>query len=118
VLLEAVEAVLPDRSVPVDPFDGAVERVVLQPAGPVLGFPPTTDQPGPLEDLLVFRDGLQALVERLGQFVDRRLAVGQAGQDRPTRRVGERREGQAELVVRQGRSSSQVFNSSVVQLMS
>src|SRR5207247_11100236 len=50
------------------------------------------------EDLEVTRDRRQAHRERLRQLVHGRLALGEAGQDRPARRVGKCGEGEVELV--------------------
>ena len=60
---------------------------------------PRVMSPACFEDLQVPRDGLQADVERLGQLVHRRLAVGQPGEDRPAGRVGQGGEGAVEEVV-------------------
>jgi hypothetical protein len=63
----------------------------------------------------VFRHRLHAHREGLGQLVDRRFAVGQAGEDRPSRGVGQGGEGQAELVV--GRVIDDALSSSTVRLL-
>ena len=60
----------------------------LEPAWSVLGIAAPADQAGALEHLEVLRDRLQCHLERLGELVDRCLAVGQAGEDRSTGRVG------------------------------
>src|SRR5579884_1774443 len=96
--IQAVESAAGDRLVALDPLRGQLQRLPLQPAGPPLRLPAAGDQPGSFEHLEVLGDGLEADRERLGQLVDRRLAVGEAGEDRPTGRVRQRGEGEAELV--------------------
>jgi hypothetical protein len=64
----------------------------------VLGSPPPAHQPGPLEDLQVLRDGLDADRERLGELIDGGVPQGETGEDRPARRIREGRERGAELV--------------------
>src|SRR5262249_5174528 len=56
------------------------------------------NQPRALQHLQVPRHRRQADVERLGEFRNRGLAERQPGQDGPPRRVGESREGGAEVV--------------------
>ena len=71
----------------------------VETARPPLRVAPPGDQPGPLEHLQVLRHRLQADRERLGDLVDRGLALGQAGEDGTARAVGERRENQVELIL-------------------
>src|SRR5688500_4660649 len=98
-LVEPVEAIRRYLPVTLDPFVGVFERRDLQAGRPPLCFPASGYQPGPLEDLQMLGDCLQADRERLGQLVDGGFAVRQAGEDTPPRRVGQRREGQAELIL-------------------
>ena len=70
----------------------------MQPARPPLGVAAAGDQARALEHLEVSRDRGQAHGEWLRELRDGRLAVGEAGEDRATRRIGEGREGKAELV--------------------
>ena len=99
MLFEPIEPGLPDLPVSTDPLDGVIERCGLEAAGPVLGVLSSRDQPRALEHLEVLGDRLEAHVERFGQLVHRRLAVGEPGEDRSARRVGEGCEGDAERVV-------------------
>jgi hypothetical protein len=56
------------------------------------------DQSGALEPLQVARDRRQAHRKGLSELVDRRLALGESGEDRPARRIGERGEREATMV--------------------
>jgi hypothetical protein len=100
VLAEAVERALPEAAVPGQPVGGLAERVALQPRRAQLRRAAARDEAGALQDLQVLGDRLQGDREGLGQLVDRRLALGEALQDRPPRGVGESGEGGAELVYR------------------
>src|SRR5205807_10194890 len=80
------------------PLHRLVERVGLQPARPPLSLPAADDHSRTLEHLEVARDRRQAHRERLRQLLHGRLALGEAGQDRAARRIGESGEGEAELV--------------------
>src|SRR5215211_4804650 len=100
VRVEAVHLLLPGALARLHPCNRLVERLGVQPAGAPLRLAATHDQPGALEHLQVARDRGQAHRERLGELVDRRLALGQARQDRAPRRVGERTEGQAQRIGR------------------
>src|SRR5262249_2767740 len=96
---ERVQPGFPCLAVLVDPFRGGLQRRGLQPAGTPLGVTAPGDEAGPLENLQVLRDGLEAHGERLGQLADRRVTGGQARQDRPPGAIGERGEGGIELVL-------------------
>jgi hypothetical protein len=74
--------------------------------------PTAGDQPGAFEHLEVLRHGPQADRELFGQLVHRRLAARKPREDGPSRRIGERGEGGAELV-----DCHPVFNLSVNQLI-
>src|SRR5262245_31876505 len=96
--VQPFEPIGPDLAVLRDPLRGAVQRCRLESAGTPLGVPRPGDQPGPFEHLEVFGDRLKADVERLGQLVDRCLAVGQPRQDGSPGGVGQGGEGEAELI--------------------
>jgi hypothetical protein len=116
--VEPVEAVLSDLAVPANPIGRRFKRADDQPRRPPLRSPAPTDQPRPFEDLEVLRDSLHAHVERLGQLVDCRFATGQAGQDCPSRGVGQGGEGEAQLVVdRAGRFTIRLRSSSTCRLL-
>src|SRR6185312_3502612 len=91
--LEAVEALVPELAVALQPFIDAHERLRLQLCGAVLRLASAGDEACMLQDLQVFGDGRQAHVEGLRQLVHRGLAQRQAGQNGPAGRVGEGREG-------------------------
>jgi hypothetical protein len=97
--VESVEAIARDLAVAVDPIVSRLQRLDDQLRWTPLRCSAPTDQPCPLEHLQVLGYRLHAHREGLGQLVDRRLAVGQAGEDRPSRGVGQGGEGRAELVV-------------------
>jgi hypothetical protein len=63
-----------------------------------LGRASARDEPGALQDLEVLGDGLDADGEGLGEVADRRLALGEAREDRAPGGIGEGREGPRELV--------------------
>src|SRR4051794_4430928 len=100
VRVEPVHPRLPGPLARLHPCHRVVERLGLHPARPPLRLAAAGDQPGALEDLEVARDRRKAHVKRRGDLVDRRLALGQAGEDRPARGVGEGGERLAELVGR------------------
>ena len=58
------------------------------------------DQAGLFQHLEVFRNGLQADGEWLGQLVDRGLALGEPSQDGSPRGIGEGRKRAVELIYR------------------
>ena len=67
-------------------------RVALEPRRAQPARAAARDQAGLLEHLEVARDRLRRDRERLGELVDRRLALGQATEDRAPRGVGQRGE--------------------------
>src|SRR5207247_9598615 len=73
IIVEAVEAFLPEFPVALEPVVDALERRGLQPARPPLRFAPARDQPGPFQHLEVLRDRRPADVEGFRTFSQRRL---------------------------------------------
>src|ERR671923_2247641 len=100
VRIEPIHAGFPGPLARLHPRQRVVERLGLQPARAPLRVAAADDQPRTLEHLEMARDRGQAHRERLRQLVDRRLALGEASQDRAARRIGEGGEGEAELVCR------------------
>src|SRR5688572_28335639 len=98
MVVEAVEAALPELPVALQPAGDVLQRARVEPTGPPLRRPAAADQAGAFEDPQMFGDRLEADRERLGQLVDRRLSAGELGQDRAARRVGERGQRGAELI--------------------
>src|SRR4051812_96172 len=90
VRVESVHPCLPRPLARLHPLHGLVEWVGLHPARPPLRLAAADDQPRALQYLQVARDCRQAHRERLRQLVHARLALGEAGQDRTSRRVGGR----------------------------
>ena len=66
---------------------------------PVLRFVTTPNQTRALQHLDVLRDCGELQVERLGELVHGGRTVGQAGEDRPTGRVGQRSERLVQSIV-------------------
>src|ERR671919_935519 len=100
VRFESVHSGLPRLLARPHPLHCLVERLGLHPARPPLSLPAADDQPRSLEHLEVARDRRQAHRERFRQLVHCRLALGETGQDRAARGIGESGEGEAELVGR------------------
>src|SRR6188472_2226574 len=98
MLPEPIEALVPEAAVLLEPAGSLAERLALDRRGPQLPVLRARDQPGLLEDLQVLGDGLKADRERLGEFIHGRVALFEAGKDRPPRGVRERREGEAEVI--------------------
>src|SRR5262249_26073396 len=76
ILVQAVETLLPETPVLLQPVGGVLERTGFEPAGPQLRFTAAGDQTGPLQRLEVLGDGGQAHGEGRGQLHDRGLARG------------------------------------------
>jgi hypothetical protein len=85
-------------SVFADPGGHVAQALRLEPARPPLSLASLLDQTGPLQHLEVFRDGRKTEIERGRQLRDRRLTLGQPGQDGSTGRIGEGRERGAQVV--------------------
>jgi hypothetical protein len=99
VLVETVEAALPEPPVRLHPLRDARQRRGLQPARPLLRVAAPADQPGAFEDLQVLGDRRHAHRERLGQLGDGGLAAGQPREDRTPGGVGQRPEHDVQLIV-------------------
>src|SRR3954469_2933082 len=99
-LLPPVEALLPEATVTPEPVRGVPQPGGLQSRGAELRAAPARDQAGALQHLQVLRHRLHAHGERLGQLVHRRLALRQPREDLAASRIGERREGGAQLLGR------------------
>lgn len=86
LLIEPIEPVSRDLPVPLDPLGRGLQWCRFETAGPPLCLAAPGDQPGPFEHFEVLGDRLEADGERLGQLIDRRLAL--ANRARIARRVG------------------------------
>ena len=85
-----IEALGPEPLVAVEPFVGFVHRLGAQPARHDAAALFPGDQPRILEDVEVLHDRRQRHGERLGEIADTDgVAVAQARQQRPPRRIGE-----------------------------
>src|SRR4051794_39122491 len=98
VLVECIEAAIPEMPVAIDPVRCRSECDGVQSRGTPLGIAPAGDQARLLQHLQVLRDRGQRHVERRGDVVHRRLASREPREDRPSRRISKRREGPAQLV--------------------
>src|SRR5437870_625500 len=105
-LVEAIEALLPERTVLLEPLGRLAERGSVQTRGPQLRRAPARDQPCPLEHLEVLGHRLNGDRERLGKLVHRRLPVCEASEDRSPGRVGKRGKRLRKLVDRHFQCSS------------
>src|SRR5690606_10072016 len=79
--VEAVEALLEELPVVLEPIGHLAQRARLEPAGPPLRLAPAHDQPGMLQDLQVLGHGRQADVEGRGELGHGRLASCEARED-------------------------------------
>src|SRR6266508_2666483 len=98
VFVQAIEAVLPELAIPLDPVGGLLEALRLEPAGPPLRIAAARDEAGALEDFQVLRDGRKRHVEGPGQLGDGGLTFREPRQDRAPGRIGERSERNAQVV--------------------
>src|SRR5882672_398208 len=99
VMVEAVEALIPEPPVMFHPIGHLAEGAGAEAAGAPLGPAEAGDEPCAVQHLQVLRHGREAHLERPGDFEDRGLARGQARQDRAPGRVGEGRERGAQVLV-------------------
>src|SRR5882724_341084 len=74
IVLQAIQVLLPETAIVLEPIGGVLERTRLQLAGPPLRLATAGDQPGALQHLQVLGDGGKAHREGLRQLRDRRLA--------------------------------------------
>src|SRR6266542_4479904 len=105
-LFEAIEALLPERTVLLEPLGRLAEPVSAQTRRPQLRRAPACDQPCSLEHLEVLGHRLNGDRERLGELVHRRLPVCEAGEDRTPGRVRKSGKRLCELVDRHTKSPS------------
>src|SRR6516164_2234791 len=99
VVVHPVEAGLPDGPVAFGPGRDLLQWCRVQGARSVLGLPAPRHQPSAFQHLDVFRDGRKPHLERLGELVDGRSALGETGEDRSPGRVGQCGERLAEPVL-------------------
>src|SRR5215831_12344612 len=97
-LVEPLVALVPEPLVARQPGGYLAERLGLQVAEPGGGALGPRQQARPLQHLQVPGDRWLGHAERRGELRDRRVALGQPGQDRPPGRIRERPEHQADLV--------------------
>src|ERR1700704_992514 len=83
IVVQAVEALLPEAAIALEPVVDVLQRARLDAAGPPLLLAASCDQARALQDLEMLGHGGKAHVERLGELRDRGLAQRQPRQDRP-----------------------------------
>lgn len=101
ILVQTIKALLEESPIVLRPLRHVFQRPRLEPARSPLCFAPARDQPRPLEHLQMLQDRRYAHLKRLSQLSHRGFAGDQARQYRPPCRVGECREGSAEVIGRQ-----------------
>ena len=89
VVVEAVEALLPELAVILEPLVDAAQRLRLDLARPPLRLPAAGDEARVLQHLQVLRDGGEADRERGREFGHGRLTCHEAGEDRAAGGVGQ-----------------------------
>src|SRR5262249_23641118 len=80
VLVQPCEALVPEAAIALGPRGHVLNRSRLEPAGAALRVPALADQTGAFEHPEVLGDGGPAHRERLGEFLDRGRALGEAGE--------------------------------------
>jgi hypothetical protein len=94
---QPVEALGPEASVVVEPTRGLLHGLRTQPADDSAPALPPRDQPRAGKHVEVLDHRRQRDRERLGEFAYRRaFLLAEPRQQRPPRRIGERREGAIE----------------------
>jgi hypothetical protein len=89
---EAIELVLPESPVGLEPLRGFLQWRRGEPAAADAPVAPPLDEPGALQHREVLADRGERHREGSGEVPDGRLAAGEAGEDGPARGVGERAE--------------------------
>src|SRR5262245_54821262 len=102
VVLQPVEACLPEPAIMREPVGGMAHRGGVEPARAPLRLAPARDQAGALEHLEVLGDAGKAHVEGFGEFGHRGLAKRKPRQDGAPGRIGERRERARKAIRRHG----------------
>lgn len=100
ILVQAIEALIPNPAIALDPLGDLLERASLEPAWPPLRPAAACDQSGALQYLEMLRNSGEGRVEGLGQFLDRGFTRSEARKDRAPSGVGQGPEGGAEALGR------------------
>jgi len=96
--LQRVQPALPEFSVALEPGRGPAERPRVEAAVVLPADHRPVDEPGPLEDLHVLRDGVEGHRKRPGDLGDGGRPPAEGVQDRAPGGVGHRHEDPAEGV--------------------
>jgi len=107
ILVEAVEALFPERAVLRDPVGGRRQRLRIEATVVDATLAALLDEPGVLEDFQVLRYGGQRHVERRREIRDARFPERESREDGAARRV---REGGKRPIERAGIVNHQVNN--------
>src|SRR5688572_33330411 len=83
ILFKAVEALLPEPPVAIDPISDVFQRCGIELTRTPLRIAPLGDETGPLQHFEMLGYSRQTHVERRGQLRDRGLPGGQSRQNRP-----------------------------------
>src|SRR3954454_13501496 len=100
IIVEAIETLVPELAIAIEPVVHLLEGAGLDPARPPLRLAAARDKTGALQHLEMLGDGGKAHGERLGELRHRRFARHEPRENGPPRRIGEGREGGAEAVRR------------------
>src|SRR3989337_1539539 len=92
VIVQPIEAFFPELAVAFPPVRHLLQRRGRKPARPPLRVTASLDQSRPLQHLQMLRYRRHAHLERRRQLGHRRLTVHQPRQNRPSRRISQRRE--------------------------
>jgi hypothetical protein len=99
IVIEAVEALHPERTVVVDPVGGVFEGAGLEAAGTPLGFAASSDEAGAFQDFEVFRDSGHGDGEGLGELGNGGFTGDEASENGAASGIGEGGEGGGELIL-------------------
>src|SRR5690606_27432518 len=96
--VQAIEALVPEWAIGLHPGGHILQGPGIQAARSPLRLTSLAHQTGALQRLEVLRDGRQAEVEGRCQLGDGCLALGEAGQDRPSGGIREGMEGDSQVI--------------------
>src|ERR1700674_479519 len=102
VFVQAVEALVPEAAIVVEPVVNVLQRRRLDPAGPPLRRAAARDQAGALQYFKMLGDGGKGHVEGFGELGHRGFSQGEPREDGSARRVGKSRKRDAETIACHG----------------
>src|SRR5580765_1298501 len=95
--VQSLKLALPELAITLQPFVSLCQRQSLKPPRTSLRVEAPRNQSGTLQHLEMFGNSRLAHRKRLRQLRNRRLTRRQPRQDRPPRRIGQRREGRVQV---------------------